>query len=99
MPGSYIAIATRARRSWRRASGRRGAAPSLRSRRPRSEAFHRRRPGVAIEYAFVFPVRRRANDDVGDPGLVLERKEDVSLRCLGMLLHHHGTCDEHVAPV
>ena len=54
---------------------------------------------VAIEDSLIPPVRRGTNDDVRDPGLVLERKEDVALRRLGVLLHHDGAGDEHVAPV
>src|SRR4029079_1775671 len=55
--------------------------------------------GVAVEHAFVASVCGRANDDVRDPGLVLERKEDMAFRCFGMLLHDDRTSGEHVAPV
>src|SRR3989442_14966124 len=47
----------------------------------------------AVQDALVSLVRRRTDDHVRHPRLVLEREEHVAFRGLGVLFHHHGAGD------
>src|SRR5207245_5808654 len=47
----------------------------------------------AVQDALVPLVRRRTDDHVRHPCLVLERQEHVAFRGLGVLFHHHGPGD------